>query len=58
MERLLLYGTTLLAHEKYKFEKFVISLHVNASAIHPSILALLRTVYLSFLILFLDYTSI
>jgi hypothetical protein len=57
MERLLLYGTALLSREKYKLEKFVISLHVNASTIHPSTLALLWTVYLSFLILFLDYTS-
>jgi hypothetical protein len=47
---------TLLACEKYMLEKFVITLHVNASAIHPSTLALLRTIYLSFLILFLDYT--
>jgi hypothetical protein len=30
-----------LACEKYMFEKFVIYLHVNASAIQPSTLALL-----------------
>jgi hypothetical protein len=48
----------MLPREKHMLEKFVISLHANASAIHPSILALLRIVYLSFfLILFLDYTS-
>jgi hypothetical protein len=39
---------TLLAREKYMLEKFIISLHANTSAIHPSTLALLRTVYLSF----------
>jgi hypothetical protein len=38
----------LLACEKYMFEKFVIYLHVNASAIQPSTLALLWTIYLSF----------
>jgi hypothetical protein len=37
-----------LAREKYLLEKFVISLHVNAFAIQPSTLALLRTVTLSF----------
>jgi hypothetical protein len=31
----------LLAREKYMVEKFIISLHVNASAIHPSTFALL-----------------
>jgi hypothetical protein len=39
---------TLLPCEKYMLEKFVISLHVNASAIHPSTLVMLRTIYLSF----------
>jgi hypothetical protein len=38
----------LLAREKYMLENFVISLHANASVIHPSTLALLRTVYLKF----------
>jgi hypothetical protein len=47
----------LLACEKNMLDKFVISLHVNASTIHPLTLALLRNVYLSFLIVFLDYTS-
>jgi hypothetical protein len=32
---------TLLACEKYMLEKFVISLHENASMIHTSTLALL-----------------
>jgi hypothetical protein len=38
----------LLAREKYMLEKFVISLHANAYAIHPSTLALLHIVALSF----------
>jgi hypothetical protein len=37
-----------LAHQKSELEKFIISLHVNASAIHPSTLALLHTVAVSF----------
>jgi hypothetical protein len=32
----------LLVREKYLLEKFIISLHVNASAIQPSTLALLH----------------
>jgi hypothetical protein len=39
---------TLLARKKYMLEKFVISLHVNASTIHPSPLTLFQTIYLSF----------
>jgi hypothetical protein len=39
---------TLLACEKYMLEKFVISLHVSVFTIHPSTLALLRIIYLSF----------
>jgi hypothetical protein len=53
----------LLACEKYILEKFVISLHANASTIQPSSLALLPTVYLSFfnslswLYIHLNYTG-
>jgi hypothetical protein len=38
----------LLECEKYMLEKFVISLHMKASAIHPSTLAILLAIYLSF----------
>jgi hypothetical protein len=44
------------------FEKFVISLHVNASTIHPSTLALLRTVsffnYLPWLYIHLNCANV
>jgi hypothetical protein len=55
---------TSFAHEKYLLEKFVISLHLNAFAIQPSTLALLRTITLSFfnslswLYIHLNYTGL
>jgi hypothetical protein len=39
---------TLSAREKYIYEKFIISLQMNASAMHPSTLASLRIVNLCF----------